>query len=79
MTTNDNVGSLDSSEIDLTSVVRYMQRNNLTSVKLHIQAVNDVPTPGAEGTVLVRQRRDMVDDASPSELGLDGVFFIASS
>jgi hypothetical protein len=77
MANADNTGEIDPNEIDLSAVMEYMQRNNLTRMKLLIEAVEEHESAPAPGAVMVAERRDLIDDTMPSDLGLEGVFLVA--
>lgn len=68
---------IDPNEIDLSAVMEYMQRNNLTRMKLLIEAAEGQESAPGPGAVLIAEHRDLIDDTMPSDLGLEGVFFVA--
>lgn len=74
---DESTGGLDPTEVDLVSLVNYMLRNNLVSVKVRLESLEST-RDDAGSKVLVDVREDLTDDALPSDLGLEGVFIVAA-
>jgi len=66
----------DQPDIDLSSAFKYMARNGLQRMKLTIEAVDPGShDPHQVGTAVIEEMV-LTDDSTPSNLGLEGVFFV---
>lgn len=75
---DESTEGLDPTEVDLVSLVNYMLRNNLVSVKVRLESLKS-SEEDASSKVLVDVRGNLTDDALPSDLGLEGVFIVATA
>lgn len=62
-------------DIDLSSAFAYMARNGLQRMSFTIEAVDLDRAADSLGTAVIEELV-LTDDSTPSDLGLEGVFFV---